>query len=313
MTKNTLEKWFYLMIIFLWVFSLVISSSVTGIETTTRYAITPTYLQIIRVAFSIPTLIMWLMIGYAAISFNRYSEGIIESEDGKGYWYISQAFFIMLFSMILSNYITGIGSVIKEIHGSTEYINNSITIVKNFFGVFLGLATYYSIFYGSQLLMSSISVTINWRKVYLYVGYPLFFVGLGYLAFIFTNDYRSFSAEPLIRPTYALPDILILFTIGLPNILSWFFGFAGLYLIVQFSHRTPGVIYKKLLRSFVVGISLILILTIVLQFLTQLSNMWVLVGIKPLLMIVTGLFVIILIGFYLIARSARNLEKIESI
>jgi hypothetical protein len=313
MKKISLHSWFYLAILAFWLISVALSLSQTGAEVVARYSISGAYLLFLKIGFSVPMLLMWLMIAYAALSFNRYSEQIIDFQDGKGFKYIGQSLFILLFSGIFSNYVSQIGGIFKEIHGSSIETTNTITIVQNYFVIFLALLAYIQIFRGARVLLSSINKNINWKKVSAYVLAPLGAVAIVYLWLIFNNQYRTSSDNSLIRATYALPDILILFTVAVPYLVSWFFGLTALFGIVQFSKNTSGVIYKASLNKFVAGISIVIILTIILQFITQFGDFWSTLGFGSLIAVVSVIFIIIIIGYYMVASGAYFLEKLENI
>ena len=123
---------------------------------------------------------------------------------------------------------------------------------------------------------------------------------------LFQNNFK-------ITPTFALSDLLIVSTIALPIILSWGMGLFAIREIMDYNKLVAGSVYRQFLQMFVWGFSLIIVLTILLQLITQFTNYWAELGDAVMFVAVYAINSILIIGYYTIAKAAKDLSSIENL
>jgi hypothetical protein len=128
---------------------------------------------------------------------------------------------------------------------------------------------------------------------------------------IFHNQFRTFSSDPLIKPTYFLHDWLIVATVLLPYLIIWLWGTWAVIEAYAFARQVPGVIYQKAFLSVTRGLTVTVLFLIGLQFLSQSTTVFGHAGLKTVLALVYLLLLALATGYVFLARGARQLTSIE--
>ena len=134
-----------------------------------------------------------------------------------------------------------------------------------------------------------------------------------YLVLVFTNPDRRVSSEPNLNPTFGLPDSLILLTVALPYMAAWLFGMLAILGLYRYTDQTGGIIYKHLFKKLALGLTILISLTIVLQFLVQFASYWATAGLSALLGLVALIYLLLIVAHVQVANGARQLNIIETL
>ncbi len=312
-TKKRQNILAYCMVVCVWILSVILSFSAENQQAQASYHISRTSLRLLQASFLLPTLFMWLAMLFAALSFYRYARQISGSKDSSGFRYISYALWAILLGSIASSLLSNSRVLLTESATNPDSIRNIFTVVGNYVSVVTALAIYGFLYKGSRSLLTSINSRFDISKHYFKVIIPILLIGAVYLALIFNNPSRQVAPSPNLSPTYALPDSLILLTVALPYIASWFLGILALASIYLYQEKTKGVVYKRLLRQLVTGLTILIVLTITLQIITQFSLFWARSGLQAILGVVVLIYLALIIAYVLVARGARKLNRIETL
>lgn len=130
-----------------------------------------------------------------------------------------------------------------------------------------------------------------------------------YVFLIFTNPNRQDAINSFTPASYYLPDFLIIATLIIPVIVTWWLGFSVAFLLSEVITRSVNANFFKAQTKILYGIWAIIFTSIVLQALLSLGSGRLLsIGLGPLLGLVY-LFVILQgAGYLFISLGARRLN-----
>jgi hypothetical protein len=303
----------YGLLVLIWAISLSLSFTSSNAVTLKHYNITEANLHAIQAILSLPTLFIWVALMYAILTFYRYAKQIEGSKDSRGFLLIAYGLGAMLAGMIASGLLSNVSVLMSERSADPASVKTNFVILRNYVSVTAALGTYWCFYRGSQSLLASIKSRFNAAKQYLTVVFPFLVLAVVYLALIFSNPERRVSHDSAINPTFGLPDVLIVFTVALPYLAAWFMGLLALLGIYRYQIKVPGIVYRILFRNLVVGMTLVIGLTIILQLITQFAGFWADKGLGAILLIIAVIYFVIIAAFLIVARGAKQLNKIETL
>ncbi len=303
------SKYYYLGIIILWlIYAGLTFNSPTPAQTTGRYGLSTTELRVLRATVVLPFLFIWLAGIYAVVRFNRYLKYISDSNEAEGFRNIVYGLICLLIVIVVPQFI----NLYTTYNPESFEIQRRVTIVRNYSNIILYLSAFWFILKASRHLVGSISEAKP-NKMSLFIPIFMFVLSIFYILLIFLNDYRGVSDDPLIRPTYYLPDILIILTIALPYIIIWSLGTVAILKIHLFSKHVPGIIYRNAFSRVAFGLASIIGLSIIFQFISQSGAYFGRAGLGVILLIVYVILIAIAVAYLFIAKGAKALAAIEEI
>ncbi len=306
--RNT---FFFLFVV--WVIYVVLTFMAPADEAIVRYGLTYAQLNLIRATFLIPYLFIWLMAGYAFNRFYAYSKMIKDSPESQSFKRITEGVLLLMLVIIVPPLI----SLLSAYNPGDMQTEKLVRIFSNYITIIFYLGSFWQLRQGSKHLMEIFaSKTQDQKDLFSHRKYVFLFMILlsaGYVYMIFYNQFRTNSADPLIRSTYFLPDPLILLTIVVPYILIWLWGILAIVNLKKHAKNVEGIVYKKAFSNTANGLVAIIGLSISLQFLSQMASFIGKARISVILGIIYILLLVIAIGYFFIARGVRALTAIEEI
>jgi len=257
---------------------------------------------LVRLTITIPEIIIWLIASVGAFRFKKYATSIKNYPDGKGLDKIANALLLLVLYIILLT----TASTIVNLLAHTEYLDIAIAL-KNHLPVITILASALFLLRGSEDLNKVVGDDI-WTKPRL-----LLLVGSA-LVFFMVFGYVFYTAQPNLMttngiPRFVLPAQALLVTYILPHVIVWFMGLKAGVNLVNYTSQVQGVVYKSLFKDLYRGI----LLTFVCIFTAQFIIITSMAATQPnfALGLIYSVLILALVGFALILRGARKLDKIE--
>ena len=142
---------------------------------------------------------------------------------------------------------------------------------------------------------------------------PFILFSVFYAILVLQSPYRTVSDNPLIVPTYFLSDALIVTTVILPYVITWLYGLLAVLNIWLFGQGVKGKLYRDALRPFIIGFTIVILLSVFLQVIKLFSGFFSTLGLGTLLVIVYVLVAVIAAGNLLIADGAKRLKEFEAV
>lgn len=301
----------YLAILGFWIFYIYFTFTSPS-DTTAQKLLNISDLQVnlIRITVGIPYLLIWLSAAFSFVKIKRYAVAIAPSRESKAFNNIATGVLILLGSLIL----TTIFSMLRNYFIDMPEIRPILTVLTNYAYVIPYLIAFGFIFYGSTKLYKTIEeVKIPTKTILLY-AVPFVIFTYVWLESIFTNEFRIIEPASNIGASYYLKDSLLVLTIVIPSLMCWGMGFLAFIKLRIYLLKVKGLIYKRALKSFVYGFAGIIFASIFLQALLSLGPRRLLdLGLSNLLIIIYLFLIIQGIGFFFVAKGAKNLTKIESV
>jgi len=257
---------------------------------------------LIRFSILIPEIIIWLLATLTAVRFKQYVMSIKNSPDGESLNYIANALLLLVVYVIL---LTSADAFVR-LFINTNFLE-SATVLGHHIPIAVAAVSGVYLFYGSQKLKQIAPAKI-WTRTRGALFAVLCFALFGIFAWQF------YQAAPTLEsvdgvPRFVLPVSVLLFTYVLPHVVLWVLGLLACINLAQYAAKVNGAIYKELFHNLYQGILLVFICIFISQFLIISSV--VLSEFTFLLAVIYGVLILGTLGFVLIFRGVKQLEKIE--
>ncbi len=297
----------------IWLGGVALSLLVDTSDAAARYNLSTFQIRLIQLIFALPGLLIVLAILFGGLSIWRYARAIGNSKEGKGFQFIAYGIFALLAGLIVGNYLSDLQQLLAQHATDPQRVKTDFVIISNYVSVLVSLVTYGMLLKGSHLLLDSLNKRLDTVKRLAPVIAAFILLTILYAWLIHGNANRQVATDPSLSPAFGLPYWLTVFTVAVPFVISWLVGAVALLHLRRYYTVTKGIVYKLLLKKFVVGMALFIFLNIVLQLLTQLSSVYSTRNISGILSLIVVVYGALIYAFVLIARGAQKLNTIENI
>ena len=268
-----------------------------------KYHISTLTLNLLVVSVSLPYLICWLFGISGWLHLREFASKQPRGAEHGGFTKIAYGLLALVASLVVPTLVRAVYTYIS--HDSTSAGWN---IFSNYMGIFFPLLGFLLMFMGSLQISSQITPKVTRLAKAITVFFPVALFSVFYLFMIFANPTRQTSLDPSVQPTYFLSDSMIVGTIILPVIATWFFGLLLVLNLEHYSHYSK-TINRPGLVSFYNGVIIIVAITILTQVLASLGNSrFANLNLGALLAIVYVFLGLLAFGYGLIARGAKKLQ-----
>jgi hypothetical protein len=131
-------------------------------------------------------------------------------------------------------------------------------------------------------------------------------IGVIYV-YLVTNTHNRLNSS------YHLSTLYILLSLVVPYIYMWFIGILSFYEILLYRAKIPGILYRQSWRLLASGVGSLIVISILIQYLTTVSERLTRLSLNWVLMVVYALLILIGVAYILVALGVRNLKKIEEV
>jgi len=264
--------------------------------------LTHTQINILLLAVVLPYVGIWLtgLLGY--LRLKDYVSVLKKASDGQQLTRLANGIFGLLVSLPVMSLINTISQIIQDQHPSEAlWLRRA--------GLYIGIAILLWAFYALRQSTHALLAEVGRPHLYLPRTAALIFMFLGglYIYFVLTNPlFANGSAKG------HLPAWVVMDTIVLPRLLAWFWGLHAVWNLYQYAKAVPGRIYRLAFNYLAVGVGVVTITLILLQYLQSLA---VVAELKLAIILLLVYFILVLAsaGFMLVARGGRELLKIEEV
>lgn len=264
------------------------------------YHISPFVYREIILALFIPYFLIWFAAFFAFAKLQQYRKALGEAAEGKGFAQISTGIGVLAMGVAISTIASlAVGSATS---GVLEVIH---TIVSDYMQLAFALVGFTYIGNGIHKLavIADIRPTLRaMRALFSIVAV------IGVFFTFFALHTRYAHGNP-----YHLPPFLLLATVIVPYIYTWFAGLMGVYELARYAYVVKGVIYKRALNTLAVGLTTVIVSSIIIQYVTSSIGGASNIGLSTIVIIIYLLLAMLVAGYVLIALSANQLKKIEEV
>lgn len=278
-----------------------------GHETVGSYRPGPIEYKLLRFSVTLPSLLVWLaaFAGYATLK--QYARLLQSAPEGKHYARLANGCTWLAWSLPISSLVSLISSSIFYVWPP---FHAASIIITNYTELALPLVAFTIIGAASSRLVSGADIRLRLASTRLII---LVFLAAGILyCYLTISHFNLHNLNSTANP-YHLPIWLMVITVIIPYLYTWFVGLLATYEITLFSRHTQGLLYRRALKWLVTGLVTIITSSMALQYLN---------GVEPRtghLLLNYRLFITVLfrvtsgIGFILLSIGALKLKKIEEV
>jgi hypothetical protein len=268
-----------------------------------RYHLSESQIRLIGLTVSIPLAAIWLTALYGYSRFQAYTDVIAKEKEGPAFKEITQGIMILALSLPASSLVS---VIIRQITSDPSGTSAYATIGKSFIPMIFQLIAFTLLAAGSSKLLKMLRPKVVMR----HADWVIFSMILVASLFVYLVVARPLGGSVL--ETYAMPAWAIVILLVVPLLYAWYKGVLAVYQLYLYQRRVAGHVYRRMLIDLVGGLAAVIITSILIQAFVSLSESLNRLNFTPLLIIVYVLVVCYAIGFGLLARGARQLNKIET-
>jgi len=258
-------------------------------------------------ALNLPTMVAWLaaFVGYAKL--RQYVQLVRKTPEGLYFDKLATGLVWLAWSLPIPAIIALLLDSLANTWGS---FYPAAVIIGNYTRLIFPLVAFSIIGVASRDLVSLAKIKLDFVSSRIIA---VLFLGAGVLYCLLTFQHFNPASLTSTRNPYYLPIWLMVLTIIIPYLYTWFVGLLAAYEITLFSRQTHGVLYRQALRMLVLGLVVIIASSIALQYVR---------GVQPRVdhttfdyhMVLSSIFHLIGGGgFVLLAIGAERLKKIEEV
>ena len=273
-----------------------------------KYHIDSSQLRLLSLTIAIPYVVIWLIALAGYIRLNLYVKLIKKDKDGKAFKAISQGILMLTLwlpiSTIVANYFQRVYMVHHSATANLIRLDNYINLLILFGGFLL-------INWGTNGLLGIIKKPKNLAPLKFVLVYIIF--AALYVFLTLHDSSRQFPTKSVATAAYYESDWLIILTLVIPRLISWFIGAQAVQNIFTYRRKVKGKLYKDALNSLALGIGGVVTTTIVLRCFQSLSGPLAKLNLGLILVVVYLLLIVISTGYILIAKGAKKLQQLEEL
>jgi hypothetical protein len=258
-------------------------------------------------AVVLPSIATWVAAFIGYLKLQQYVAIIRKSPEGADFALLNRGYAWLAWSLPIAA-ITNI--LLSGAVNAWPGLLKAAVILHNYTNLILPLVAFTIMGSATRAMVNRTKLGFTSASIR---GIMFIFLTAGVIYCFLTFQQFDLSSLQSTDNPYFMPLWLMVLTIIIPSLYSWFIGLLAAYEIMLFSQRTEGVLYRSALRMLVAGLTLIIVSFVAVQFTTSVSP-----GIGRLVLgyrlVLTLIFRVIGgAGFILVALGANRLKTIEEI
>ena len=277
-------------------------------KTLTKYHVSSAQIKLLLLTIAIPYIAIWLisLVGYLRLA--TYVELIEKDKDGAAFKMISRGILGLSLWLPLSSIIDNFFSQSYRYH---ESATANLVRLDNYLNLLILFIAFWLLKKGTTKLLPIVkrpTSVISQSVILSYIA----FVAL-YVLLVINDPSRLHPSGSVTVASYYEVDWLIVLTLLIPRLISWFFGVQAVQDILVYRNKVKGKLYKEALNKLALGLAVVVALTVLLRCLQSLAAPFQHLNLTFILLIIYGLLIFMSVGYVLIAKGAKNLQKLEEL
>lgn len=271
-------------------------------KTLHQYHITAFDMRLLSLAVMVPYVAIWGAAFYGYVKLSDYAHMIKRNADGKAIQKLARG----LLCLALWLPVTSIVSILfTNISNSHSEFATPAAIMNDYLGLIIPFVGFLYIGIGASDF-SKITKRHPSQLAKYVTALILISVGVVYTHLVTTTQ-NALNAQDHVD------TITMLITLVIPYIFMWYVGMIATYEIYAYQLRVKGILYGRSLKLLAIGMALLIITSIFLQYLSTLSNRLTSLSLNGVLALIYLLLLILGVSYVLIAVGAKRLQKIEEV
>lgn len=265
--------------------------------------------RIIALTFASLFVVIWLVTFYAAREFVAYCRCINQYKDGD-------AFLMLAWGLLVIAAYVPIRSISKIVLDYITHLHPAFTATSNmiitYINILIPLVVFGYISIGGSKLHSMVRSKIPTAHVSI--------LALILCTVAATYCYAAFSPTPKVTPTdwlviidYNIAMPLRIFTVVVPHLYMWAVGLIATYQIYFYQQKIRGIIYKESLKLLSAGLTLVIVVTMAIQYLNAIASSVLRQPTGVMLLFAVVIFGIVMVAYALIVKGVSRLRVFEEL
>lgn len=296
------SKIFYLYLLLVIVYATLLLILPPAPATLHKYHLSASGIRLLDLTIIIPYALIWLAGFWGYAHLKDYAKAVKRSKDGRHVNTIADGLLWLVLWLSLSAILSSILNYLAQKHPAATA---STIVINNYFSLLMPLVGFIIIGFGTRGLNRLARLHPSYRAMG-GIAFVLIAAGVFYSYLVLNTDNRLHSI-------YHMPAAVVLATLVIPYIYMWFVGLFSVYQIYLYRRHAPGVVYRKSWGWLALGLGLLLVIQILLQYVVTLTEQLNHLSLGGVLIFVYVLLIILAGGYLMVARGAKNLLKIEEV
>lgn len=267
-----------------------------------KYHMSSTSLRVLNTTVVLPVIAVWFLALYGYQKLYDYSQQLEGSKEGTYVKELAVGILVLALWLPVSSTTSAVLNLAARNH--PEMLAPA-TIITNYLSLLFPLVALFFINSAARKLSDLSSLRLAPRNIN-FMALALIIAGVAY-GFLVAN------AQNDLDTIYHLPMPVVLATLVVPYIFSWFLGLLAVFYLHSYGKSVPGIIFRKSWNKFAFGLVWIIMCLIGLQYTTAVSAKLGDIPIGALLLLIYGLLLLIGLGFAFLAAGAKKLKMIEDV
>lgn len=271
------------------------------------YHLTSAQYHVLVFMVTIPFVAVWYTAFYGYTRLKQYATTIQASSEGNDFKSLSRGIGWLAWALVIPAVLA---LILSTIGGNNSGFYDASIVITNYIYLYLPLVAYILLANSAQNLTNHVKLRLfNLSSKSLI----LVFVMLGVIFCYFTFRQLGSSSLSAANNAYYLPVWLVLITIVIPYLFSWFVGLLAAYEILLYSRHTRGLLYRHALQFLGSGIAVVIASSIAFQYITSITPRTSHLSLNVTLATVYLIQLLSAAGYILIAIGASRLKRIEEV
>jgi len=249
----------------------------------------------------IPYITIWYLSFFTFAKLQEYSRPLRGTEDGTAFRKIATGIGALSFSLIIP---TTISLALNSVAVNFPDFKPAAVIINNYLSIFPALISFLLIYSGTRALIRTAKHGVEKIDLRWHIPWFLLF-SITFSHLVIENQYRWHP--------YHLPLWLLITTFIVPYLYIWTLGLLCVYDLNLYAKTVPGSLYRRGIKRFAQGISVVIVASISIQFLNNTLGQRIGESLGVLLLIDYALLIIVAVGLGLMAFGTKKLKRLEEI
>lgn len=291
-----LTAFFFLMV-------LVLPSNSTVMAT---YNLTSLQYHILLLLYVLPFIGIWFAAFFAYDRLLVYARVIKSTPEGPGFAMLAKGCGWLAYSLPIPILV---GIILSAVSDAIPSFKAMSTIFVNYLFLILPLIGFSILGTSARKLSDQAKIRMHPGEVRAVIAA---FVLLGvFYCYSILKQFDLMATNSAVTNQYFLPLSLVIITLVIPYLYSWFTGLLAAYEIVLFSRQSKGVLYRQSLTYVAVGIATVIASSIALQYINTITPQTGDLSINVAFATSYVIGFIAALGYVFIAIGAVKLKRIE--
>ena len=271
-------------------------------ETLATYHLTELSYHVLLLLINSLLGVIWFAAFYGYKVLHEYSQKLHNTTEGKSFHTIARGLTWLAWGAPLNAILSLV--LYAFVHNNYHRANAAL-IIEHYGALIVPVVAFSLIATGTHMLPVR-----NFRPSSRSIKLIMFFFTLFGVLFSYysLNSIRDLSPNP-----FRMPLWLILLTVLVPYLYSWYMGAYAAYEIIVYRQKAKGLLYRRALTYLVGGLSIIIASSIMIEFLASSSRYLTQLTLNGILLLIYLLLAMYAGGYGLVALGAKRLKKIEEV